>query len=148
MKKLLAAAVIAAAPFAAMAGTVSDDFTITATVAEKCVILNGPADITVNYDPFDTNPVTDSTTVEYDCVKQTTYDISVSPQNGYLTGQTHGDTLNYNYTTNPASLTGLTDTDGIVSGSPEQLVINVEIPAGQNVSVDTYTDTVDVTITY
>ena len=147
MKKLLAAVLIAA-PMAAVAGTVSDDFTITANVAEKCVILNGPADISVNYDPFDTTPVTDSTTVEYDCVKQTTYDITVQGQNGVLTGSTHGDTLTYNLTTNPASLTGLTDTNGIVSGSPETLTIDVEIPAGQNVSVDTYTETVDVTITY
>ncbi len=148
MKKLLAAAVIAAAPFAAMAGTVSDDFTITANVAEKCVILNGPADITVNYDPFNTNSVTDSTTVEYDCVKQTSYNLTVQGQNGVLTGATHGDTLTYNLTTNPSSLSGLTDGNGIVSGSPETLTINVEIPAGQNVSVDTYTEIVDVTISY
>ncbi|WP_293446132.1 spore coat protein U domain-containing protein [Persephonella sp.] len=148
MKKLLAAAVIAAAPFAAMAGTVSDDFTITANVAEKCVILSGPADITVNYDPFDTNPVTASTSVDYDCVKQTTYDITVQGQNGVLTGATYGESLTYNLTTNPASLTGLTDTNGIVAGTPETLTIDVEIPPGQNVSVDTYTETVDVTITY
>ena len=146
MKKLLAAAVIAAAPFAAMAGSVSDDFTITANVAEKCVINNGPADITVNYDPFDTNPVTDSTSVEYDCVKETTYNITVQGQNGVLIGANNGDTLNYSLTTNPANLNGLTDTDGI--GNPQTLTINVEIPANQNVSVDTYTETVDVTITY
>ncbi len=147
MKKFVAAALIAA-PLAAMAGTASDSFTITANVAEKCVIINGPQDITVNYDPFDTNPVTASTSVDYDCVKQTTYDITVQGQNGVLTGATYGDTLTYNLSTNPSSLTGLTDTNGIVSGSPETLTIDVEIPAGQNVAVDTYTETVDVTITY
>jgi spore coat protein U-like protein len=141
MKKLLAAAVIAAAPFAAMAGTASDDFTITATVDPYCEVTTGADDISVSYNPFDASDVTASTTTEFNCVKNTPYSISVSAPSA-LTG-TGSDSLSFSVS--PTSATG-TDTDGLAG--VESFTMNITIPAGQDVAVDTYTGTVTVDINY
>ncbi|SNZ07924.1 Spore Coat Protein U domain-containing protein [Persephonella hydrogeniphila] len=142
MRKLLAAAVIAAAPFAAFAGTASDDFTITATVDPYCEIENGASDISVSYNPFDTSDVTASTTTEFNCVKNTGYTISVNAPSA-LTGSTYGESLNVSVS--PTSGSG-TDTDGL--GGTEQFTMNITIPAGQDVATDTYSGTVTVDINY
>ena len=141
MKKLLVAAVIAAAPFAAMAGTASDDFTITATVDPYCEIENGATDISVGYNPFDASDVTASATTEFNCVKNTNYTISVTAPSA-LTGP-GSETLNFSVS--PTSATGA-DSDGLAG--VESFTMNITIPAGQDVAVGTYTGTVTVDISY
>ena len=146
MKKLVIAGLTAAViPFAAMAagnGSVSDDFTITATVAPYCEITNGAQDVSVNYNPYDSNDVTASATTKFNCVKGTSYNISVTAPTA-LQGQNTGDSLNISVS--PTSNSGA-DNNGMAG--EESFAMTITIPAGQDVSVDTYTGTVTVDISY
>ncbi len=144
MKKLLAGAILAAAPFAAFADgpVTTDDFTVTATVDAYCEVVNVAPDVSVSYNPFDSSPVTATTTTEFNCVKGTDYTINVITD-GTLEGATTTDTLSFTAT---PSVTGGTDSDGLAG--TETVDIAIVIPAGQDVSVDTYSDTVTVEIGY
>lgn len=143
MKKLVIAGLTAAViPFAAMAGTASDDFQITATVSPYCEITNGAEDIAVNYNPYNEEAVTASATTEFNCVKGTSYTISVDAPSA-LTSDDTTDTLAINVS--PTSGSG-TDSNGMAG--EESFAMTVTIPAGQDVSVGTYTGTVTVEINY
>jgi len=151
MKKLLAAAVIAAAPFAAMAGTVSDPFNIEVTVVEYCELGTGAGTITIN----DYNPMTGSYTQgngssTFNCVNGTTYTFSV-PSSATLTHSTDP-TSTLDVTIN----TTVDNTDTYDPGTGEYtsdgtttLNYTVDIPSGQTgLIVGTYSGTVTATITY
>lgn len=141
--KLLAASLLVAAPFAAFAnGTATDDFTVTAIVDPYCEVTNGASDISVSYNPFDSNDVTATTTTEFNCVAGTNYTINVITD-GALDGTNTSDTLSF---TAAPSISSGTDSDGLTG--TESVDIAITIPAQQNVSVDTYTDTVIVEISY
>ncbi|ACO04461.1 MAG TPA: hypothetical protein DEP48_07310 [Persephonella sp.] len=153
MKKLVALA-LAGAVTSTAAFALSDDFKITATVAEKCVINTNAADISVNYDPFITSDYTDSTNIVFNCVKGTSGTISWTAS-GVLssTDPAISDTLSYSLsaTLNGSSINSgdaFTDSNGIGSGNEEILSFDITIPAQQNVNVGTYEDTVTVNIVY
>ncbi len=156
MKKLAALALSGAViSTAAFAGTESDDFTITANVAEKCVINNAAADIVINYDPFDTTDATDSTSITFNCVKGTSGNISWSSANGGKLKDPANATDELSYDLD-VDLNGnvinsgdpFTDNNGIGTGNEETLTFDVTVQAQQNVAVGTYTDTISVNITY
>ncbi|MDQ7055732.1 MAG: hypothetical protein Q9M89_04305 [Persephonella sp.] len=142
MKKLVVASILAAAPFAAFAGTASDDFTVTATVDPYCEIVSGASDVSVSYNPFDSSDVSETTTTEFNCVMGTNYTINVVTD-GSLEGS--GTSATLTFTATPSATSG-TDTDGLTG--TEAVDIAITIPAGQNVPVDVYSDTVTVEIGY
>ncbi len=142
MKKLVALMLVGAVTStAALAGTATDTFNINVTVDPYCEVVNSATDINVAYNPFDTSNTTASTVTDFNCVKETSYTINATGTS--LTGALYGDTLTYNLS---LSNTGGVDSDGLAG--TESTTITVTIPAGQDVSVDTYSATVTVDITY
>lgn len=142
MKKLVALMLVGAVTStAALAGTATDTFNINVTVDPYCEIVSSATDINVAYNPFDTSDTTATTVTGFNCVKETGYTINATGTS--LTGSNYGDTLNYNLT---LSNTGGVDTNGLAGD--ESTTVTVTIPAGQDVSVDTYSAVVTVDITY
>ncbi len=148
MKKLLAAAVIAAAPFAAMAGTVSDQFDINVTVVEYCELNQGAPDISFDYNPLqDSYTGTTSTSTVIDCVNGTTYNVNYPPS--VQLQNTNGDTI-----TALISLSNNDSTDSngdYISTGQSTITYNVSIDTSASntyVAGTTYTGTVSVTINY
>lgn len=143
MKKLVVAGLTAAViPFAAMAGTDSDSFTITATVSPYCEVTSPAGDISVSYNPYDDTDVTTTATTGFNCVEGTSYSITVTAPSA-LTSTDTTDTLSINVS--PTSGSG-TDSNGMEGA--ESFTMNITIPAGQDVAVGTYSGTVTVDINY
>ncbi|WP_457642893.1 spore coat protein U domain-containing protein [Persephonella sp.] len=144
MKKLALAGILGlGVAVSAMAGTASDDFTVTATVDPYCEVTTPAGDVSVTYNPYDATATQDSTTVGFNCVAGTNYSISVITD-GTLEGSADpANTLSFTAT---PSVTSGTDSDGMAG--EESVDIAIVIPAGQDVPVDTYSDTVTVEISY
>ncbi|WP_457623309.1 spore coat protein U domain-containing protein [Persephonella sp.] len=142
-KVLLSALMVGVVTTGAMAGTASDDFTVTATVDPYCEVTTPANDLTIPYNPFNTADATATTSTEFNCVNGTSYTINVV-YDGTLEGATDP-TQTLSFTATP-DITSGTDTDGLASTN--SVSIAIVIPAGQDVPVDSYSDSVTVEINY
>lgn len=157
----------------AIAATANGTLTVQATVAAQCSV-NNP---TLNFGAYNpASADAQSTTLSLKCTKSTAYSVALSgggngggtaaaptrAMSGTTTGNT--DLLNYQlYTTGTYSSAnvwattcsgapGATGTDcayGTNNGTnPISITVYGQIPAGQYVTPDTYTDSVNITVTY
>jgi spore coat protein U-like protein len=162
----LAAAVVAPA---ALAGTTSGSFAVTANVAAACKVDSSTAIAFGNYDPANVNATTDLAgqgNLKITCVKSTVATVSLDtglnssggtcavPNRRMKTGTstylnykiftTSGYTQEWGCTagTNTSSFTSAT------SASPVTLVTYGKVPAGQDVPTGAYADTVTFTVSF
>ncbi|MBK3332087.1 hypothetical protein GWK41_03265 [Persephonella atlantica] len=87
MKKLLAASILAAAPFAAFAGTATGNFDITVNVLDSCTISD-PSNITIDYDYYNPTTTSGSTSATISCIANSTYTLKVDGTDIAGTSQT------------------------------------------------------------
>lgn len=148
----------------ALAATATGTFQVTATVVSGCTV-SAPALAFGNYDTSSATPTAATTTVSVYCTVGTSFTtaLDVGGNGGdYATGRlmlggTNGDNLSYNlytdatYTTVWGDGSGATSTVAGVGTGPLVAVPQVvygRIPAQQNISADSYSDTITVTVTY
>ena len=101
-------------------------------------------------DPTDGADATGSTTVTYQCTKGTDASISLSATSGNLVGGTNGDNLAYAIgITSPGTATASTTNEGGFSAAASTVTVAASVAVGdyQSVSADTYTGSVNITIT-
>lgn len=151
----------------AMAGSATANLTNTTTISANCTF--SASGFTNTYDPIVTNasnPLKDATaTVTYTCTNGGTGAlIALSGGNNetgtptaparHLYGSVSHDLLAYNlysdstYTTVWGYDSGINEVSAVEDGSPHTATVYTEIPAGQNLHVDSYGDTVVATITF
>ena len=159
----LAAAALALSASAAHAATVSNNLTVTANVANNCTVSTGTLGFGA-YDPVVANASADldsSGTVAVQCTKGTTYTVTLDAgANSTVVGTatvrqmssgadflayelytTSGRTTVWDTSTTPPSVTAS-------SKAPNTITIYGRIPANQDVSAGSYTDTVSATVNY
>ena len=165
---IAAAAVIAAAvlsPAAVNAGSSTGTLTVTASVAQKC-ILSSPTLAFGSYDPVVTNNSANldaSTTITVTCTKGATgitlgFGNSANAPAGCtapqrcLLGSGHANYLNYQlYSDSGHSSVWTTAISESVTGgitTPTSVTIYGRVPPAQDVSVDSYSDSVVATVNY
>jgi spore coat protein U-like protein len=151
-------AVVVAGDSKVMAATSTGTIAVSATVVKNCVLSNG-AIAFGNYDTLSgTNiDVTSGATVTVSCTKGVAYSVSLD-LGANVTGTTRrmkdpaGDFLNYEIYSDSARTTVWNATN-LVSGSAASkaaitLTAYGRLPAGQDVPVGVYADTVNSTVTF
>lgn len=147
-----------------MGAQATTTFQVTSNVASSCTITV-PA---LSFGAYDTNsasPTDSTTTISVFCTTGTAFttalDVGTTTGGDYLSrlmlGATNADTLGYNLYTDAAHTTVWGDGTGVTATVPgtgtgplvavSQTVYG-RITAQQNVSVDTYSDTITATVTY
>jgi spore coat protein U-like protein len=164
---VFAAALVGSA--SAMAGSATTTLSNTTAITANCTFT--ASGFTNTYDPIVTNastPVKDATaSITYTCTNGGT-GAKIALNDGLnaasgstddsplarLKGGTTGDYLNYamyqdsGYGQIWAYDPAVNEVSATEDGGPHTVTVYTEIPAGQNVHVDTYTDTVTATITF
>jgi spore coat protein U-like protein len=159
------AAAVLVAPGAVDAGSSTGTLTVTASVTQKC-ILSSPTLAFGAYDPVVTNNAANldsTTTITVTCTKGATgitlgFGNSANAPTGCtapqrcLLGVAHANYLNYQlYSDSGHSSVWTTAIAETVSGgitTPTSVTIYGRVPPTQDVSVDTYSDTVVATVNY
>jgi spore coat protein U-like protein len=165
---ITAAAIVAAAvitPSAVRAGSSTGTLTVTASVAQKC-ILSSPTLAFGSYDPVVTNNSANldaTTTITVTCTKGATgitlgFGNSANAPTGCtapqrcLLGAGHANYLNYQlYSDSGRSSVWTTAISESVTGgitTPTSVTIYGRVPPAQDVNVDTYSDSVVATVNY
>jgi spore coat protein U-like protein len=149
-KKLIAAACASAAMLMGGAAFAADSHTITvnATVAGNCKFNSGTSSVNMTIDPNATTTVTGNAAVAYRCTKGTSPVFALS--SGSTSSATGGNLMNgteaipYTYT----STSGGAGT-GLGAGQDKTLSVSVSVNQANaaNVSPNTYTDTIAITLT-
>jgi spore coat protein U domain-containing protein, fimbrial subunit CupE1/2/3/6 len=158
-----AAVPLALASMTASAGTANTSFNVTATVINSCKISATNLSFG-NYDPTSATNTTGSSTISATCTKGDSFTLALNKGlYGAFTGRimqdgaTPADQLVYNlyttsgYTTVWGDGTGSTATvsgTGAGPGTPVVSTVYGQIAAAQNVPAGSYSDTIQVTITY
>lgn len=142
---------------AAHAAIATTSFTVTATVINSCSISANNLAFG-NYDPSNVSATLGSNDLSVTCTNGLTYNIGLDGGNsGNVNSrrmQNGGNNLNYALYRNPArtqnwGTTISTDTyGGTGTGALQTVTVYGSIPAGQVVPFGTYTDTINVTITF
>lgn len=164
MKKFLTAAIVSSGAMLSMnaiAATSTTTFGVSATVSASCSVSAtalsfGTVDVLAG-------TATDATTtVDVTCTNGTTYNVGLDAGTGSgatvtarkMTGSTTN-TLNYSLysdsgrTTNWGNTVGTDTVASTGSGSAQSLTVYGRVPSGQSATtVDTYNDTITVTVTY
>jgi spore coat protein U-like protein len=144
---------------AAGAATATTTFTVTANVTKVCTVAALPLSFG-SYDPTSATPLDATTTVTLNCTVGTAYNVGLNAGTG--TGATvaarkmtsGADTLTYSLyrdagrTTIWGNTVGTDTTSGTFAIGQAALTVFGRVPAGQNVTAATYTDTITVTVTY
>ncbi len=157
------AAVALVAPVAAYAATSTTTFTVGATVADSCSVTAnalsfGSIDPLVNA----TTNTDATTTIDVTCANGTTYDVGLDA--GGATGATVttramtdgvSGALSYSLysdtgrTTNWGNTVDTDTVSGTGTGAAQTLTVYGRVPSGQETApTGTYTDTINVTVTY
>ncbi|HXE80607.1 MAG TPA: spore coat U domain-containing protein [Vicinamibacterales bacterium] len=154
------AALLGAFPASDAAAQTSDSFQVLASVAENCIINTPNALDFADYDPTSGTDDDAETTISLRCTKGTTAEVLISlggnPSGGQrrMTGQTLSETLNYDLYTDSSRTSPWGDTAGAgydhtaASAAWTDVTVYGRIPAGQDVSVDAYEDTVTATVNF
>lgn len=145
------------------AGSASTTIPVTATVVQSCTIGSGTMGFG-QYDAIGANSAADldaTGSVTVACTKGASgvsigIDPGVNSVNGqrYMKGASHGDTLAYNLFQDAAHTTAWDNNThkfsltAPTSSASQVLSIYGVVPKSQNISVDSYTDTVTATINY
>lgn len=158
IKAILVAAMGVAFANSALAATDTASFTVTATVADSCLVSATDMDFG-SYDPNGAE-VTAQSEIDAKCTNGTTYTIKLSDGSGTatagvtraMTGGTHAGNLGYELYSDSGRNTIWNETTtvsgtGVLAGS---VIHNVygKLPAGQFVQADSYEDTITVTLDY
>jgi len=153
-KPVLLFALLAAIPSAASAATATTSFAVSATVADSCTVSAAALDFG-SYAVASASAAT--TTVTVTCTTGTTYHVALDDGVNFdatrrmVSGGTNF--LEYELYTNEGHTirwgsTGLTDVDGTGAGSAQALTVYGLVPSGQFVTAGSYSDTINVTVTY
>lgn len=163
LKSLIAVTLIAAAG-AAGAATTTTTFNVTATVANNCRFSSAGNMAFGTYDPLSGTALDQTSTITYNCTKNTPYTLALSAGTG--TGATFAvrkmtngaNTLNYSLFTDAARTTVWGDGTGgsstMAAPAANGLLANLNvtvygrIPLGQDVAAVVYTDTITATLTF
>jgi spore coat protein U-like protein len=146
----LLAAVI---PSAASAATATTSFAVSATVADSCTVSAAALSFGAYAVASDSAA---TTTVTATCTNGTTYHVALDDGGNFTTTRrmTDGTSfLEYELYTDAGHATrwGSTDTtdvDGTGDGSAQALTVYGLVPSGQFVTAGSYTDTINITVTY
>lgn len=144
---------------AADAATANDSFTVSAEVTAVCEVIAQDLDFGT-YDSASSSPADAQSNIEVTCTPGADYDIGLSAGTG--TGATVSDRsmlngaveLNYGLYSDAARTTNWgntvnTDTvEGTGDGTAIDHTVYGRIPAGQYVAAGSYSDTIDVSVTY
>ncbi len=167
MKKLslaVAVALFAGNAFAAaLLSPQQATFTVSTHIRASCSISAGDLAFP-DYDPMDTSDTVGTSTITLTCSKNSAYTVTLSSGGSpsyaarRMTGATHGDLLSYNlYTASPPSTNVWGDATApaankVTGNAPDKnafgLTVYGSIPAGQDMSVDTYTDSITAEVTF
>lgn len=149
-QKLIAAACATAAMLMAGAAQAADSHTITvnATVAGNCKFNAGTSTLAMALDPSATSVVTANASVLYRCTKGTAPVFSFS--SGSTSSGAGGNLVNgaesipYTFTTTPGG-----SGSGLGAGQDKTLTVTVSVDQtnAANVTPNTYTDTIAITLT-
>ncbi len=141
------------------AATDTTTFTVTATVSDACSV----SATNLDFGAYDPNALADddaTSTVTATCTLGTNYSIGLDAGSGTPSATTRamtgvgGDFLDYELyldtlrTTVWTDLAGANPVSGTGTGLGEPHVVYGRIPTGQNVSADSYSDTINVTIQF
>ncbi len=143
----------------ALAATATASFTVTATAMKACSISATPQNFG-SYDPTAATPLNSTSTITILCTTGTEYNVGLNA--GSASGATvttrkmtnGANTLNYalyqdsSRTINWGNTVGTDTVGGTAGGTAATLTVYGQVPAGQNVPVGAYSDTVTATITY
>jgi spore coat protein U-like protein len=143
----------------ALAGSANDNFQVSATIADICVVTADDLDFGA-YDPTAGSAHAATTTLEVTCTPGTDYDIALDEGSG--AGATiasrlmtqGGDTLTYSLFQDSGHTSLWGDTLGVNTvgdtgdGTAQSFTVYGRIPAGQYQPAGTYLDTVTVTVEY
>lgn len=162
----MGAALLVAFGSSANAATTNTTFNVSANVAASCSV-SATALAFGAYNPSSTTALTQTSTITLNCTKGTAFTVALdagqNASTGFsrrMIGATNGGYLNYQlYTNNTHSTvwgdgsstsTSTVTGTGTGPGTANQITETVygQIPSGQNVSVDSYSDTIQVTLTY
>ncbi|QEE24219.1 spore coat protein U domain-containing protein [Rhodanobacter glycinis] len=165
-KTLLAAAMVALGGFAASAAgsTATTNFKVTLTITSTCSVATGtPADITFGSQPSTATALAASNSISVNCSTGTPYDIGLLPTNtggtalgtgNLLTSDSKSaDSIPYKLFQDSLSTKAWGNTVGTNTlhdtgtGGPVSKTVYATI-ASADFTPDSYTDTVDVTVTY
>lgn len=159
------AAAVFVAPHSVKAGSSTGTLTVTASVPQKCIV-SSPTLAFGSYDPVVINnsaALTTSTTITVTCTKGATgitlgFGNSANAPTGCtapqrcMIGSVHSNYLNYQiYSDSGHSSVWTTAISESVTGgitTPTNLTVYGSAPGGQDVSVDSYSDTVTATVNY
>ncbi len=155
-KLLLAAAVAAAAllaPAAAEAQTANASMTVTATVAKSCVVTGPAAPVNfAAYDPVSSTQLSATGTISVRCVRNTPYSIALTSANNFRMTGTGGNipytVLQPNGTTVWSTTPLAVGAAAVATNAPISYTATVNPALNADVPVGTYTDTVNVVVTY
>lgn len=151
---------VAVAPEGAAAATATTTFPVSAIVLKVCSV-SANALAFGNYDPTLATDNDASTTAVVTCTVGTSYQVGLNA--GTSSGATvatrkmasGANLLNYGIYQNAARISNWGNTPGIdtppattASVTPDILTLYGRVPAGQNVPLGTYNDTITVAITY
>lgn len=143
----------------AAAATATTTMGVSATVSSVCLISANAINLGT-YDAVAGTAVTATTTVSATCTSGSTYDVGISVGNG--TGATvaarkltsGANTLTYSlysdagHTTAWGDTVGTNTVAGTGNGTAQSITVYGKINASQNVPAGSYSDTVNVTVTY
>jgi spore coat protein U-like protein len=152
-RPVLLFALLAAIPSTASAATATTSFAVSATVADSCTVSAtalGFGAYAVASDSAAT------TTVTVTCTNGTTYHVALDDGGNFTTTRRMTDAtsfLEYELYTDAGHVTrwgntDTTDVDGTGDGSAQALTVYGLVPSGQFVTAGSYTDTINVTVTY
>lgn len=144
----------------AQAATETTSFTVSATVIDACQNLTAENINFGNYNPLASNNTDATSNVQITCTNNTSYSVALSAgaSGSYNTRQLSdggSNTLNYNLYTNSSYSSVWGDGTGnsstinqTGSGSQDNITVYGRITAGQSVANASYSDTINVTVTY
>lgn len=160
---LLACAVVVLYPLAVLAGTATGSLTVNATVNNSCIVSAGTLSFGA-YDPINANagaPLLQSGTFQIQCTNGLTATILLgqglnagngSTDSAPIRNMTNGTSnLNYQLYTTAGRSTVWDNAVGfsqLTTGQTQTLTVYGTIPAGQNVTSGSYSDTVVITVNY
>lgn len=163
LKSLIAVALIATAG-AAGAATTTTTFSVTASVANNCRFSSAGNMAFGTYDPLSGTALDQTSTITYNCTKNTPYTLALSVGTGAgatfaVRKMTNGaNTLNYSLYTDAARTTvwgdGTAGTSMVAAPAAAGLLTNINvtvygrIPTAQDVAAVAYTDTITATLTF
>jgi spore coat protein U-like protein len=159
LKPLLLGLVIIDGGAVVQAATATDSFTVSAEVTAVCEVIAEDLDFG-SYDAASSSPTDAQSDIEVTCTPGTTYDIGLNAGTG--TGATVTDrsmlnrTVELDYalysdaarTTNWGETVGIDTVAGTGDGTPIDHNVYGRIAAGQFVAAGSYSDTINVSVTY